>query len=40
MLTTSVGNATEMKNIIFKSRHSEIGQVFKNILATCIATEK
>lgn len=40
MLIASVGNATEMKNIIFKSKQSEIGQVFKNILTTYIATER
>lgn len=40
MLIASVGNATEIKNIIFKSKQPEIGQAFKNILATYIATEK
>lgn len=40
MLIASVGNATEAKNIIFKSKQSELGQAFKNILTTYIATEK
>lgn len=40
MFIASVGNATEMKKIIFKLKQSEVGQVFKNILTAYIAYEK
>lgn len=39
ILIASVGNAIEMTNIIFKSKQSEIGQVFKNTFTTYTATE-